>query len=125
MKKKIVIKINDLDVHATLNASETAGKIWDALPIKSSTQTWGEEIYISIPIKAKVESNVARETVELGDIAFWPEGNCFCIFFGMTPMSKPGEIRPASTVNVIGKIEGDGKPLKKIKDNMAVVIERS
>jgi len=121
--KNIVIKIGELIINARLNGSATAGKIWDALPIKSFVSRWGEEIYFQIPVKAKLEEGFARETVKLGDMAFWPEGSCFCLFFGLTPISKAGEIRPASKVNVIGEIEGDLKILKSVKDDETVVIE--
>jgi len=121
--KNIVIKVGELNINARLNGSATAGKIWDALPIKSFTSLWGEEIYFQIPVKAKLEEGFAQETVKLGDMAFWPEGSCFCLFFGPTPISKPGEIRPASKVNVIGEIEGDLKILKSVKDDETVVME--
>ena len=45
-------------------------------------------------------------TVRKGDLGYWPAGNCFCIFYGRTPMSpSEEEIVPASAVNVIGSIE--------------------
>ena len=121
--KNIVIKIGELNINARLNGSATAGNIWDALPIKSFTSLWGEEIYFQIPIKAKLEEGFAQETVKLGDIAFWPEGSCFCLFFGPTPISKAGEIRPASKVNVIGEIESDLRILKSVKEDETVVME--
>ena len=120
--KNIVIKIGDVNINARLNGSSTAGRIWDALPIKSFTSLWGEEIYFQIPVKTKLEEGFAQETVKLGDMAFWPEGSCLCLFFGPTPVSKPGEIRPASKVNVIGEIEGDFKVLKSVKEDEEVVI---
>lgn len=121
--KNIVIKIGDLQINGTLNGSATAGKVWDALPIKSFTSTWGDEIYFQIPVKAKLEDGFAQEVVEIGDLGYWVEGECFCIFFGQTPVSKPGEIRPASAVNIIGKIEGDWQALKKVKEDETVVVE--
>ena len=121
--KNIVIKIGELNINARLNGSSTAGKIWDALPIKSFTSLWGEEIFFQIPVVAKLEEGFTQETVKLGEIAFWPEGSCFCIFFGPTPISKAGEIRPASKVNVIGEIEGDFKILKSVKEDEAIMME--
>jgi len=123
--KTIVIKMGIREFFATLNGSSTAGKVWDALPMKSFTSTWGDEIYFQIPVKAPVEEGYAQETVEIGDVAFWPEGSCFCIFFGPTPVSKRGEIRPASTVNVIGKIEGDWQALKQVKPDETVIVDIS
>ena len=121
--KNIKITFGAVKVIAKLNGSATAGKVWDALPIKSFTSLWGDEIYFQIPVKAKLEDGFAKELVEVGDLGYWPQGECFCIFFGRTPVSKPGEIRPASSVNVVGKIEGDWQPLKTVKQDENVVIE--
>ena len=121
--KNIKITLGDLIINARLNGSATAGKIWDSLPIKSFTSTWGDEIYFQIPVKAKLEDGFSKETVEIGDLGYWPEGKCFCIFFGPTPVSHAGEIRPASKVNIIGKLESDWQPLKKIKQDEAALIE--
>lgn len=121
--KNILIEINNLKIRAKLNGSQTAGQIWDALPIKSFTSTWGDEIYFQIPVKAKVENGFSKDVVEIGDLGYWPEGQCFCIFFGPTPVSKPGEIRPASTVNIIGKLESDWQVLKTVREDQNVIIK--
>lgn len=121
--KSIIIRLGDLSIRARLNGSQTAGMIWDALPIKTFTSVWGQEIYFQIPVKAEIELGFAAETVDLGDLAYWPEGQCFCIFFGRTPISKPGEIRPATSVNIIGKIENNFENLKIVKENETVMIE--
>ena len=123
MMKNILIKIGDVKLRARLNGSQTAGLIWDALPLKSFTSTWGDEIYFQIPVKAESEEDFSAETVELGDLAYWPEGECFCIFYGPTPVSKPGEIRPASSVNLIGKLEDDYETLKTVRENQPVIIQ--
>ena len=81
----------------------TTKAIWDVLPFESKAQTWGDEIYFSIPVAVDEEN--AKEVVELGDLGYWPPGAAFCIFFGKTPASKGDEIRPASRVNVFGKLE--------------------
>ena len=75
-------------------------------------------------IFSKENDEWAKETVDLGDIAFWPPGNAICLFFGPTPMSKGDEIRPASATNVMGKIIGDLEELKTINsgDNVKVVL---
>ena len=99
----------------------TARAILDALPIKGRANTWGEEIYFMVPVESDVEN--PKVIVELGDLAFWPPGNAFCIFFGPTPMSKGDEIRPASEVNVFGKIIGDPKVFKRVRSGEEVTIE--
>ena len=102
---------------------KTVKAIWDSLPIETRTNTWGEEIYFNIPVEIQLENE--KETVEMGDIAYWPPGTAFCIFFGKTPVSKGDEIRPASAVNVIGKICDDPKIFKKVKSGDKILIEKA
>jgi hypothetical protein len=101
---------------------ETAKAIIEAFPIEARANTWGDEIYFSIPVDIKSENS--KEIVDLGDLAYWPPGNAFCIFFGKTPASRGNEIRPASAVNVFGKIEGDPKVFKKVRSGDKIRIER-
>ena len=121
--KKITIKTEDLKVDAGLNDSNTAQKIWEALPIEGSVNTWGDEIYFSIPVNIGAEN--AEEVVSEGDLGYWPPGNAFCIFFGPTPASQGDEIRPASTVNIFGKIIGDPKVFKKVSSGAKIIIEKN
>jgi hypothetical protein len=104
-----------------LNDSETARLIWEALPIEAPANTWGDEIYFGIPVACGEED--PKEVVELGDLAYWPAGNAFCIFFGPTPASRGDEIRPASGVNVVGRVQGDPKVLKAVRSSEMVKIE--
>jgi hypothetical protein len=101
---------------------KTAKAIWDALPFETRANTWGDEIYFSIPVKLGAEK--AQPTVEIGDIGYWPPGQGFCIFFGPTPISRGGEIRPANPVNVFGKVKGDPRLLKKVRDGDKIRIEK-
>jgi len=71
----------------------------------------GDEIYFSIPLDREIENG--KETVEKGDIGYWPPGRALCLFFGPTLMSAPGEIRPAGPVSVVGGMSGDLSALKK------------
>jgi uncharacterized protein len=123
MEKKIRIRAGTVTAQAVLNDSPTAGKIWEALPIEASGDTWGDEIYFGIPVKAPLEKD-AKEVVEVGDLGFWPPGHAFCIFFGPTPVSRGSEVRPASAVNVVGRIAGDAKVFKKVPSGSKVRIEK-
>lgn len=122
--KKIVIKVGRLEARAELNETATAGAIWQALPIEGSANTWGEEIYFRIPLSQNLETN-ARELVQLGDLGYWPQGEAFCIFFGATPISDPGEIRPASAVNIVGQLLDDPKGFLSVASGTSVRIERA
>lgn len=112
MSFKIFIIIGNESVSAELNDSKTAEQILSNLPIESDFSTWGDEIYFSIPVKMGPENS--KDIVELGEIAYWPPGNAFCIFYGATPGSTEDEIRPASAVNPLGWIKGDSKIFKDL-----------
>ena len=122
MKRKIKITVGKLELEAWLNETKTAARVFEALPITSTVNTWGDEIYFTIPVDTGPED--AKELVSLGDIAYWTPGKAMCIFFGKTPISRGDEIRPASPVNIIGKVEGDYKLLRKVKEGEEIIIRR-
>ena len=120
--EKIIITVDNVKISAQLNDNKTAQNIWDALPIEGSVNTWGNEIYFSIPVN--IGSENAKEVVLEGDLGYWPPGSAFCIFFGLTPASQGDEIRPASAVNVFGKIIGDPKVFKKVSSGAKIILEK-
>jgi hypothetical protein len=122
MYRKVRIKAGAIQVTAELNSTRTAQAIWNILPLKSRVNRWGDELYFSIPIS--LESENAQELVSIGDLGYWPPGTAFCIFFGTTPMSQEQEIRPASPVNVFGKVIGDTKVLKQVASGAEITVER-
>jgi len=122
MPQKIEIIVEDVKVEAELNDSTTAKKINSKLPIEALAQRWGGEIYFSIPVTAELESD-SREVLEAGELAFWPTGNAFCIFFGPTPASHGDEIRAASAVNIIGKMKSDWTKLWDVPNGSSIVIK--
>ncbi len=123
MPRNMKITAGSVEMVAELNDSATADAIWDALPIKARGNTWGDEIYFGIPVHAGEEDG--KEVVEMGDIAYWPPGNAFCIFFGPTPASRGSEIRPASAVNVVGRIKGDPKAFKAVRSGEIVILDKA
>ena len=122
MVKRICIKVGLIEAVAELNNTRTAQAIWEVLPIKARANLWGEEVYFSIPVGLELEAG--QEVVSAGDLGYWPEGNAFCIFFGPTPVSRGGEIRPASAVTVFGRIIGDATIFKQVASGAKVTIEK-
>ena len=122
MPQKIEIIAENVKVEAQLNNSPTAKSIINILPIEALAQRWGGEIYFSIPMTAELESD-SREVLEAGELAFWPAGNAFCIFFGPTPASHGDEIRAASAVNIIGKMKSDWAGLWDVPSGADILIE--
>jgi hypothetical protein len=120
---KIVISVGTTSLQAELNNSPTAQKIWNSLPISSTTQIWGDEIYFEIPVTAEQASD-ARAEVSVGELGYWPVGSAFCIFFGPTPASTDERPRAYSPVNILGHVLGDTTVLRSVKDGEHVTIER-
>ena len=120
MGNKIRITAGAIEADAELNNTRTAREIWEALPIRSRVNLWGDEIYFSIPLSLQLEAG--QEVVNVGDLGYWPDGNAFCIFFGATPVSQGDEIRPASLVTVFGKVIGDATIFKKVATGTKITI---
>ncbi len=118
------ITVGALSMEAQLSDTPTAREIFDALPLTASFSTWGDEIYFSIPVEAELDATAA-ETVEMGDLGYWPTGRAFCIFFGPTPMSTTGKIVPASAVNVVGKVIGDARMFKGVTGEREIALEEA
>jgi uncharacterized protein len=118
----IQICIGTLAVEAELNDTSTARQIAAALPIQATFNTWGDEIYFAIPVSAELDAS-AREVVDVGDLGYWPPGKALCIFFGPTPMSRSGEIRPASAVNIVGRVRGDATQFRQVMRERQVKLE--
>ena len=57
---KIRINFGDLSLEAELNDTLTARKVAEALPMRSSFNTWGDEIYFGISVEADLDES-ARE----------------------------------------------------------------
>jgi hypothetical protein len=123
MPVPIKITAGDVEVTGELDDTDCGKMIAEALPIEADASTWGEEIYFSIDVDCPGEDMQAA--VDLGDLGYWPPGSAFCMFFGMTPMSTEEEIRPASPVMVVGKMEGDLEALKSVGAGETVTVERA
>jgi hypothetical protein len=121
--RRIRITAGSVSAEAELNDSATATAIWNALPLAVPGERWGEEIYFGIPVRVKPET--PRDTVDMGDLAYWPPGSAFCIFFGPTPASRGQEIRPASPVNVFGRILGNATVFTAVRSGTTVRVDRA
>jgi len=120
--KLIFESIGEVLVELIDKNPKTRDAFLKAVPFESNASRWGDEIYFSTPVRVGLE--VSQETVEKGDVAYWPPGRAMCVFFGPTPAStSEDEIRPASPVNVFGRIMGDLERLKEVKDGEKVRVE--
>jgi hypothetical protein len=124
MSVQIKIATKDIVLDAELFDTPCARSIAAALPIITAPNEWGDEFYFEIPVAEPLD-DTATISVKVGDIGYWPPGNALAIFFGPTPMSMGSDPVPASSVNLVGKINGDPAILKRSKGATEIRIVRS
>ena len=107
---------------ATLEDTPTSRALLDALPLESSANTWGDEIYFSVQLSADLEKE-AQQVVDPGTVCFWTEGNALAIPFGPTPIAEGDECRLITACNVLGKVEGDPKTLSSVISGADISVE--
>lgn len=119
--ERIKIEVESISIKAELLDTPTGRKIAEALPIEGSVNVWGDEIYFDIPLAVEQEPD-ARQDVEVGDLAYWPAGPAFCIFFGPTPVSTGDQPRAYSPVNVFGRALDNLQALKSVSGGATIKI---
>ena len=118
------IKIKNINIECFSLKTETSNKIIQNLPIKAQINTWGDEIYFDTKLKGILLEKDAKELFNLGEIAYWTEGNSIAIGFGPTPASLGSEIRLVTKCNywATAKNPRDLLNLKKVKDGEEIMI---
>ncbi|WP_337996150.1 cyclophilin-like fold protein [Oleispirillum naphthae] len=94
-----------------------------ALPQTIAMTRWGGEYYGSFSTRIAVDSD-RRSDFQPGEVALWPAGNAFCIFFGPTPVSTGETPRMASPGVAIGKIAGDIEALHEMDDDIVATLSK-
>ncbi len=110
------------ELTAELADTPTTRELRSALPLSSTAQTWGDEVYFAVPVSSDLEED-ARHVVPPGTVCFWVEGNSLAIPFGPTPVSEGNECRLVTRVNVLGWVEGDATVLKSVMDGDPIGVE--
>jgi uncharacterized protein len=98
-ERLVEIRVGQAVIRARLLDTPTADRIWQALPIFSSIEIWGQEIHFETEVESGRERG-ARVLVNIGDIAWVPEQDWVSIIYGPTPTSKKGELRLWSPANI-------------------------
>jgi len=131
MKKQIKVIFPDINREVSIELDDsrspkTVRAILENLPIEVNINRWGDELYTERTQIAEKEEDAKRQ-VNLLDVAYWPEGNALCLFYGPTPISKDGKILAYSPVNIVGRIitRNNEKEdiLEKIRDSTRVIFK--
>ena len=120
---KIKIFVNEIEAIANLAETETSRQIYKMLPTDGAANKSGDEIYFVIPLKLEPEKN-ATDVLEKGDIAYWPEGCCLCIFFGSTPNPAKTGLKSSPKVNVFGRLNGDLSEFNNVRNGDLIIVEK-
>jgi len=124
MKYVVQVKITNLPLIILelddANSPKTVHTLIEKLPFRVVLNVWGDEIYTSESPITQSEEN-AKPLVQLNDVAYWPTGKAICLFYGSTPIGKPGEITPASPVNILGKIISPDKSILNNADGKSAI----
>jgi Uncharacterized conserved protein len=121
---RITIRTRNSEYTAELDRSDISNEIWLSLPLKADINMLGSQLYFSMPLESKTVGDTT--VLEVGDIAYWPKADAFCIFFGSTPLSgDDGKPVSAFPVKVIGRVIGDCSSMEHAGDRMPIRLERS
>ncbi len=124
MPQSIIVDVAGLKFEGQLNDSPTARLLIEALPLEGAASRWGDEFYFSVPVSAEVEPE-ARDVVSAGELGYWPVGRALCLFWGPTPASRGDEIRAASLVNIVGRVQGDFAALSALGSQALIRVAKA
>ena len=121
---RLRISAGKLALEAELRDTPTTQALAEALPFEATAQTWGEEVYFTTPVSARLEPD-ARQVVEPGTVCFWTEGDALALPYGRTPISTDERPKLAARCNVLGQLVGDARALASIKSGQKIRVERA
>lgn len=122
--RHVVITAGRISIRAALLATPTADRIWQALPIHSTAETWGECVHFETPVETG-RDRTARLNAVAGDICFWSEDDRVIIGYGPTPISRPDEIRLPRPCNVFARALDDVTALAAVRPGEKVSVVRA
>jgi hypothetical protein len=93
-------------------------KLLESSPFEAEAERWGDEVYFELPVKLELRGE--RMLMEVGEVAYWPDGNCLCVFFGPTPMSRDERPVAYSKVKPLGRVVEGLSLLKEVSDRELV-----
>ena len=121
---KLRIAAADVSLEIVLKETPTAKAVFAAAPFEARASTWGEEVYFTTPVRARLEPD-AQQIVEPGTVCFWTEGDALALPYGRTPISTDARPKLANRCNVLGRIEGNPQDLAKIRAGEKITVSKA
>ena len=119
---QIKISWSSGEIIADLRETLTARQLLEVLPLTSSANVWGDEVYFSLPFSAEAEPD-ASDVVDKGAVCFWLDGDALALLFGPTPVSQSDECRLISPANIVGQMIGDLSVLGSVRSGDQISVE--
>ena len=119
MARRLVVRGEEAEITVELGDGPVAQELWGRLPKESRARLRGEEIHFPILTPKAVEPS-DRGELEVGDVAYWPEGNALCLFFGPTTNKTP---RTAEDFTKVGRIVDGLEDCERVRANEKIWIE--
>jgi uncharacterized protein len=121
---KLRIAAADVSLEIALKETPTAKAVFAAAPFEARASTWGEEVYFTTPVRARLEPD-AQQIVEPGTVCFWTEGDALALPYGRTPISTDERPKLANRCNVLGRIEGNPRDLAGIRSGEKITVSKA
>lgn len=123
---RIKIRTRNADIDGELDSSDISNAIWLSLPFRNTINMLGSEIYFEFPLTDMKYDGELVTKLECGDIAYWPDVEALCLFFGPTPLSGDDR-KPVSRYPVIkiGRMTSDCSVLEDAGDRQRIIIEKA
>ena len=117
---RILVDGHELTASWSDTNQTTQDALAEALPLEGEATRWGDELYFSTDVDVPPEET--QTEVAVGAVAYWPDGNALCLFWGETPASHENEPRAAAPVTVVAEI-ADAEPLQQVTGGATVRVE--
>jgi hypothetical protein len=115
-----------LEVYVRLRSEQTptVSALIASIPFESKISRWGDEVYFDAPFHVVLEKD-AKAIMDVGEVAYWPDGSALALFFGRTPASTDSRPRAYSECNLVGQVDGDPLRLQSVRQGARVLVSRA
>lgn len=116
MPRRVVVKGDGAEVLIELGEGAVPDELYARLPFETKARIEGNEMRLPVMVPPAVEA-ADRGEIETGDVAYMPEENALCVFFGPEDETRAGE------VTKVGRALEGLKSCREIKANQTLRLE--